>query len=331
MSVDSVPDSTTSPVATGAEWIPNGDTVVRLQTAAAPHEDGCTSEQPSSLSKRQMKKLMRQKRWDATRELRKQKRKEKRKRKKMERSTQPEDDTEGRVRKRFCRDVVPSPVRIVIDCSFESLMPLQDIKKLHKQIQRCYSENRKALHPVQLYLTSHGGQLKRCMDEGDKGWVNWKDIHVKSEHYSELIKKEDLVYLTSDSPDVLNELEDTKAYVIGGLVDHNHHKGVTYRLAVEKEISHAQLPLGNFVKMNSRKILAVNHVFEILLAYLEKKDWKESFFSVLPPRKGAVPLEENDKTEDGKINVETCEEKQSTGSDLEAKDRKKCSSRLEEN
>lgn len=51
-----------------------------------------------------------------------------------------------------------------------------------------------------------------------------KDIHIKSEHYSELMKKEDLVYLTSDSPEVLNELDESKAYVIGGLVDHNHHK-----------------------------------------------------------------------------------------------------------
>lgn len=36
-------------------------------------------------------------------------------------------------------------------------------------------------------------------------------------------------------------------------------QGITYKRAQEQGISHAQLPLGVFVKMNSRKVLAVNH------------------------------------------------------------------------
>uniref|UniRef100_A0A8B9C033 tRNA methyltransferase 10 homolog A n=1 Tax=Anser brachyrhynchus TaxID=132585 RepID=A0A8B9C033_9AVES len=244
------------------------------------------------LSKRQRKKLLKQKQWEEQKDLRRQKRKEKRQKRKLERQSKLDSNNEGSGRKRMRREVVPSTLRLIVDCSFDDLMVLKDVKKLHKQIQRCYAENRKAFHPVQFYLTSHGGQLKSNMNENDKGWVNWKDIQIRTEHYSELIKKEDLVYLTSDSPDVLSELDEKKAYVIGGLVDHNHHKGITYKKAVEQGIGHAQLPLGNFVKMNSRKVLAVNHVFEIILAYLEKRDWKEAFFSVLPQRKGAVPLGE---------------------------------------
>ncbi|XP_074084197.1 tRNA methyltransferase 10 homolog A [Macrotis lagotis] len=248
-------------------------------------------ETPEPLSKRQLKKLMRQKQWEDQRELRKQKRKERRQRKKLERQSHLESSSDGHDRKRFRSEAVPSSLRLIVDCSFDNLMASKDIKKLHKQIQRCYAENRRASHPVQYYLTSHGGQLKKIMDENDKGWVNWKDIHIKSEHYSELMKKEDLVYLTSDSPNILKELDESKAYVIGGLVDHNHHKGITYKQASEHGIHHAQLPLGDFVKMNSRKVLAVNHVFEIVLEYLETRDWQEAFFSILPQRKGAVPAD----------------------------------------
>lgn len=241
------------------------------------------------ISKRQLKKLMKQRLWEEQREQRKEKRKEKRKRKKLERRCQLESNSDGNDRKRIRRHVAPSNLRLIIDCSFDDLMVLKDIKKLHKQIQRCYAENRRASHPVQFYLTSHGGQLKKNMDENDQGWVNWKDIHIKSEHYSELIKKEDLVYLTSDSPNVLKDLDESKAYVIGGLVDHNHHKGLTFKQASSYGIKHAQLPLAEFVKMNSRKVLAVNHVFEIILEFLETGDWQEAFFTILPPRKGAVP------------------------------------------
>ncbi|XP_075716752.1 tRNA methyltransferase 10 homolog A isoform X2 [Rhinoderma darwinii] len=225
-----------------------------------------------------------------------QKRKEKRQKRKLVRQAQVALNVEGNLNKRMRRETQPSKVRLVIDCSFDDLMALKDVKKLNKQIRRCYAENRRATHPVQLHLTSHGGQLKSNMDEYDKGWINWKDIHIKSEHYKDLMKSEDLVYLTSDSPEVLHELDETKAYIIGGLVDHNHHKGITYKQALELGISHAQLPLGSFVKMNTRKVLAVNHVFEIILAFLEKNDWKEAFFSVLPPRKGAVPIDKASET-----------------------------------
>ncbi|XP_033986720.1 tRNA methyltransferase 10 homolog A isoform X1 [Trematomus bernacchii] len=249
-----------------------------------------------SLSKRQRKKQQKQQKWEEERELRKQKRKDKKQQRRLERHSHQEEEG-GEVqssRKRLRRDVTPSALRLLVDCSFDSLMLSKDVGKLHKQIQRCYAENRRALHPVQLYLTSLGGQLKQIMDEKDKGWVNWKEITIKSEHYKDVVAKEELVYLTSDSPNILEEMDPTKAYVIGGLVDHNHHKGITFEKAKELGIDHAQLPLSSFVKMNSRKVLAVNHVCEIILAYLEKGSWKEAFFTVLPQRKGAVAVDKDE-------------------------------------
>ncbi|XP_047433496.1 RNA (guanine-9-)-methyltransferase domain-containing protein 2 [Mugil cephalus] len=274
-------------------------------------DDGEAAAENQTLSKRQRKKLLKQQKWEEERELRKQRRKERKQQRRLQRLNHQDEeggDHQG-ARKRLRREVTPSSLRLVLDCSFDSLMLMKDVSKLHKQIQRCYAENRRALHPVQLYLTSLGGQLKQSMDEKDKGWVNWKDITIKTEHYSEVMAKEELVYLTSDSPNVLEELDPKKAYIIGGLVDHNHHKGITFEKAKELGIEHAQLPLSSFVKMNSRKVLAVNHVFEIILAYLEKGSWQEAFFTVLPQRKGAVAVKK------GKEEEEDEEEEEDSDSD----------------
>ncbi|NWX87890.1 TM10A methyltransferase, partial [Nothoprocta ornata] len=127
-----------------------------------------------AMSKRQRKKLLKQQQWEEQKDLRRQKRKEKRQKRKLERQSKLDPSNEGNDRKRMRKEVLPSPLRLIVDCSFDDLMVLKDVKKLHKQIQRCYAENRKALHPVQFYLTSHGGQLKKNMNENDKGWVNWK-------------------------------------------------------------------------------------------------------------------------------------------------------------
>jgi hypothetical protein len=55
-------------------------------------------------------------------------------------------------------------------------------------------------------------------------------------------------------------------------------------------------------------------VFEIMLVYLEKRDWQEAFFTVLPLRKGAIPLgqegtatEEKEEEEDSDRDSDTAE------------------------
>lgn len=53
-------------------------------------------------------------------------------------------------------------------------------------------------------------------------------LHKEEREYMEVFPKEDIVYLSSESPNVLDTLDETKVYVIGGLVDHNHHKVSTH-------------------------------------------------------------------------------------------------------
>lgn len=70
--------------------------------------------------------------------------------------------------------------------------------------------------------------------------------------------------------------------------------GLCYKLAKQAGVRHGRLPLDKFLQMKARKVLTVDHVFEILLRVSEGKTWQEVFLQVLPERKNAqliIPLE----------------------------------------
>lgn len=95
-----------------------------------------------------------------------------------------------------------------------------------------------------------------------------------------------IVYLSSDSPYTLERLEPNTCYIVGGLVDKNREKGLCHRRARERGIRTAKLPIGEYLEMASRRVLATNHVVEIMLKWLELGDWGKAFLEVIPKRKG---------------------------------------------
>lgn len=54
-----------------------------------------------------------------------QKRKEKRQKRKLERQSKSDSSSEVNDRKRMRREVVPSTLRLIVDCSFDDLMVLK--------------------------------------------------------------------------------------------------------------------------------------------------------------------------------------------------------------
>ena len=111
--------------------------------------------------------------------------------------------------------------------------------------------------------------------------------------------KASIIYLTADSPHTLDRLEANTSYIIGGIIDKNRHKGLCYKRARERGIATARLPIGEYMTMQSRSVLAINHVVEIMLKWLETGDWGESFLSVIPKRKEAK-LRVKEGTEDSR-------------------------------
>ncbi|KAF7912166.1 uncharacterized protein EAF01_001187 [Botrytis porri] len=128
-----------------------------------------------------------------------------------------------------------------------------------------------------------------------------------------------IVYLSSDSENTLTTLSPYTTYVIGGIVDKNRHKGLCYKRACDAGIPTAKLPIGEYMTMQSRTVLTVNHVMEIMIRWLETGDWGKAFLKVIPKRKeaklkakekkGGAEGEEGNEGEDGDEQHEDEEEK----------------------
>lgn len=249
----------------------------------------------SDISKNQKKKILKQIKWIENVEERRHNRKEKKKAKALKRKNEFEGgetqvqsqalNKKPRKEKISTNSDFEKHVHVAVDLSFSEYMTNLDISKLRKQIAWCYKENRRSTHPVQYHICGLDERTKRGMDQS---YVNW-DVHFDDEIHRRF-RKDDMIYLTSDSSEVLADIRPGKVYIIGGLVDHNKHKGLTQKLATEKGLQTARLPMEDHVDMKTRKVLTVNHVFDIIVAYCEVKDWKAAFIRAIPYRKGAIPI-----------------------------------------
>ena len=306
-----------------------------------PLSDGVSSARepdPPPLSKNKQKKLLKEKRWEEGRDLRKVKRKEKLKERKSRHRDMAQAARDGnpqataklaelRASKRS-NPPIRLPITLIIDCGFDDLMEDKEIKSLSNQITRIYSDNSKAQFQSKLILSSLGSRLKGRFEDGLQGhYKNWSNVTIVEEdlmsateiakqqmaadHKTKLVGAFDqysgdvrdslntageTVYLTSESDDTLTELRPLSTYIIGGLVDKNRHKGVCYKKAMDLGIKTARLPIGQYMEMNSRYVLTTNHVVEIMLRWLECRDWGESFMHVMPKRKGGVLKDASEET-----------------------------------
>jgi tRNA (guanine9-N1)-methyltransferase len=120
---------------------------------------------------------------------------------------------------------------------------------------------RRSTHPPAggIVLTSYGGRLQTMMQQRHPAADRWQNVRLEKDGYEHLFDKSTLVYLSADAEQELATLEPGKVYVIGCLVDKNRYKGLTHNKATELGITTARLPIGSFVKMVQRKVLAVNH------------------------------------------------------------------------
>ncbi|XP_054920015.1 tRNA methyltransferase 10 homolog A-like isoform X2 [Dermacentor andersoni] len=224
------------------------------------------SDPNSTVSKRYRKRVLRRIEWLKRRPERRALEKEKKKRKREE-SKAANGDAIVHKRPKFTKmDESLCKIRVAIDLSLDSHMT------------------------DKFYLTGMAGSFKDS-SSSMHGFERW-DVHASDDDHVSCFGKENVVYLSSDSENELHELEESKAYIIGGLVDHNRSKGLCHRLAEEQGVEHARLPIGNCLIMKTRKVLTIDQVFAILLNKTQGMSWTDALLAAIPQRKGAKALDQ---------------------------------------
>ncbi|KAJ5220324.1 hypothetical protein N7468_009528 [Penicillium chermesinum] len=298
----------------------------------------------AGMSKNQLRRLRKKEKWEKDREHRKSQRKEKAAAKKERRHKMLEEaratggeEAVTALRKSWASTRALKhkstliPLSIVIDCGYDDLMNVKERISLASQLTRVYSENTRAPWRSHLMFSSFDKLLKERFDTVLVAHKNWKGIQIIQEDFAraaELAKEHmaspkggalvgpfadqteakpedgEVIYLSSDSPNTLTELKPYSTYIIGGLVDKNRYKAVCYKEALKKGMKTAKLPIGQYIQMASRTVLTTNHVVDIMLNWLELKDWGEAFMKVIPPRKGGKLRTQSNEADDNAEEVE---------------------------
>ncbi|KAH7926770.1 hypothetical protein BV22DRAFT_1032512 [Leucogyrophana mollusca] len=277
--------------------------------------------QPQPLSKKGQKKAakaarmaeLKLERRVREREAKKRKRKERAEAEK-ERKAAGEEDTgevevDTRAKRRKLGKISPQNVfnaQVVIDLGFDDMMIEKEIVSLTSQLAYAYSANRYAPKPFSaIIFSSLNARTKARLDGmNDASYRRWAGTKWWEEGYERLWAEKNIsdtteegsaqdvpaqasvVYLTADSEHELMELSEGETYIIGGICDHNRYKNLCLNKAKASGIRHARLPIGRYIaSLTTRKVLTVNQVFEILLKWVESRDWEQAFWSVIPKRK----------------------------------------------
>ncbi|CAF1257274.1 unnamed protein product [Rotaria magnacalcarata] len=156
---------------------------------------------------------------------------------------------------------------IVIDCSFIHEYKGSDIslrnyyEKLQLKIHSCFTSLYRYHSPSFIILCN-------IFSNNNDKWLQTSPYcHVTSLSYLDLFPREQLVYLSPDSPNIMTEYEHNVIYILGGIFEKTKHEHLTLEKAEHEHIRHQSLPLQKYLKFSTsaNPVLSLNQVYNILM------------------------------------------------------------------
>ncbi|XP_071491418.1 tRNA methyltransferase 10 homolog C-like [Diadema antillarum] len=180
--------------------------------------------------------------------------------------------------------------KIAFDFSYEDLMRRQEVSSLVQQLLHSMNANKHAKDPFAIHwvgLTEETQSLKRLRHILGDSLENIM-VNETEKDLLEVFPKDQLIYMSADSPNVLQSFDSDKVHVIGALVDRNIiYTGQSLARAKRHGIEHARLPLDRHLQWaTGAKNLTLDQMIKILLELNASGDWIKALQHV-PIRKHA--------------------------------------------
>ena len=181
--------------------------------------------------------------------------------------------------------------KLVFNCSFASEMDGKELSSLATQIGFSYSFMKKDRIPFQFNITSCPPE-NPLIERMQRLSMQSFHINIHAAPYWEVYEPSELVILSPDASQELEEVEENKVYVIGGLVDRqlklNQTQGQARNVFDEETVQIRKLPFKKYCsesKMSS--VLNIDTVVGLLMDMYTLNDWEKAFEKRIPQRKRA--------------------------------------------
>ncbi|KAI5709674.1 hypothetical protein M8J76_001355 [Diaphorina citri] len=207
---------------------------------------------------------------------------------------------------------------IIIDMDYYDYMNNMEQSLLAKQLLFMLSENRLLWEPYNLIFSSFYKEsivAQKLTMVVNNLYMDDFPFNYTSKHFTELnYSREELVYLTPHTNNVLLEHTPGSVYIIGGMLDKRITQPLSLAKAKKEKIRAAKLPLDNFLDWGTgHKSLTLNQVLAIMNDWRRTNDWKYSFRHI-PKRKlnrgdDSLYLNQNEGRNDSKISAKFIKER----------------------
>ncbi|CAN9507242.1 unnamed protein product [Ophioblennius macclurei] len=187
-----------------------------------------------------------------------------------------------------CANAMTFGQPLVFDMSYEAHMSRRELENTASQLMEVEAWNRRAVDPFHLHfcnLRPDGPYKQELLKR--YGAETWDRLLITDteRHHVDVFPKDQLVYLTADSPNVLRAFDHSKVYVVGALVDRSVQSGLSLANAKRLKLNTARLPLDEFLQWEiGAKNLTLDQMIRILLTLKDTGKWEEAL-KFVPQRK----------------------------------------------